>query len=70
MSDAPSPIAVRRCGACRLRRRFTVKLGALDDHANLSPTLHLYTASAPPWRLMHDGLPTFPQMPPFADPGA
>jgi len=42
-----------------------VKLGALDQHSDLSPTLHLYVSSAPPWHLMHDGLPQFPKMPPF-----
>jgi hypothetical protein len=47
-----------------------VKLGALDEHADLSPTLHLYVSSAPPWHLMHDGLPQFPKMPPFAPPGS
>jgi hypothetical protein len=47
----------------------TVKLGALDDTSDLSPTVHLYVASAPPWHLMHPGLPTFPKMPPFPPPG-
>jgi hypothetical protein len=47
----------------------TVKLGALDDSSELSPSLHLYVASAPPWHLMHPGLPTFPKMPPFPPPG-
>ena len=48
---------------------FPVKLGALDDNADLAPALHLYTASAQPWHLMHEGLPTFPGMPPMAPPG-
>ncbi len=47
-----------------------VKLGALDDSSDLAPTLHLYAASAPLWRLMHQGLPTFPRMPPSPPPGA
>jgi hypothetical protein len=47
-----------------------VKLGALDDSSDLTPSLHLYTASAPPWHLMHDGLPAFPKMPPVPPPGA
>jgi hypothetical protein len=47
-----------------------VKLGALDDTSDLAPSLHLYTASAPAWHLMHDGLPAFPKMPPFPPPGA
>jgi hypothetical protein len=47
-----------------------VKLGALDDSSDLTPSLHLYTASAPPWHLMHEGLPAFPKAPPFAPPGA
>jgi len=48
----------------------TVKLGALDHNADLTPALHLYTASAAPWHLMHEGVPTFPKMPPFPPPGA
>ena len=46
-----------------------VKLGALDRNSDLSPTLHLYVSSAPPWHLMHDGLPQFPKMPPAPPPG-
>jgi len=49
---------------------MTVKLGALDHNADLTPGLHLYTASAAPWHLMHEGLPTFPKMPPFPPPQA
>jgi len=45
---------------------FPVKLGALDDSSSMTPSLHLYTASAQPWHLMHDGLPQFAQMPPMA----
>ena len=41
-----------------------VKLGALDDNADLTPNLHLYASSAAPWHLMHDDLPIFPRMPP------
>jgi len=41
-----------------------VKLGALDNSADLSPTLHLYVSSAADWHLMHEGLPRFPKMPP------
>jgi hypothetical protein len=48
----------------------TVKLGALDNNADMTPNLHLYTASAPPWHLMHEGLPTFAKMPPFPPPEA
>ncbi|HEY2707850.1 MAG TPA: GFA family protein [Caulobacteraceae bacterium] len=47
-----------------------VKLGALDDNADLAPAMHLYVSSAPAWHLMHEGLPTFPKMPPFPPPGA
>jgi hypothetical protein len=46
-----------------------VKLGALDDNADLTPMLHLYVGSAPPRRLMHEGLPTYPKMPPAPPPG-
>lgn len=41
-----------------------VKLGALDDSSDLTPMLHLYVSSAPPWHLMHEGLPAFPKAPP------
>jgi hypothetical protein len=47
-----------------------VKLGALDQNSDLVPALHLYTASAAPWHLMHEGVPTFPKMPPFPTPEA
>lgn len=43
-----------------------IKLGALDDSSDLTPNLHLYVASAPPWHLMHPGLPTFDKAPPGA----
>ncbi|MGY8677187.1 GFA family protein [Bradyrhizobium sp. UFLA05-153] len=49
---------------------LTVKLGALDSNSDLTPALHLYTSSAPPWHLMHEGLPTFPKMLPSPPPGA
>jgi hypothetical protein len=45
-----------------------VKLGALDDASALSPQIHLYVSSAPPWHLMHEGLPKFEKMPPFPPP--
>ncbi|MGZ6014856.1 MAG: GFA family protein [Phenylobacterium sp.] len=45
-----------------------VKLGALDDPSAFSPSLHLYTDSAQPWHLMHEGLPRFPKMPPGPPP--
>jgi hypothetical protein len=41
-----------------------VKLGAFDDSSGFAPNLHLYTESAQPWHLMHEGLPRFPKMPP------
>jgi hypothetical protein len=47
---------------------YPVKLGALDDASGLTPSIHLYTESAPPWHLMHEGLPQFPKMPPMAPP--
>jgi hypothetical protein len=43
---------------------FPVKLGALDDPSGYQPSLHLYTDSAQPWHLMHEGLPRFAKMPP------
>ena len=49
---------------------FPVKLGALDDRADYMPSLHLYTDSAQPWHLMHEGLPRFPKAPPMAPPSA
>ncbi|MGQ7842877.1 GFA family protein [Granulosicoccus sp. 3-233] len=45
-----------------------VKLGALDDSSDLQPGVHIFVDSAPPWHLMHDGLPQFPKMPPVAPP--
>ena len=47
-----------------------IKLGALDDNTDLTPMLHLYVASAPPWHLLHDGLPKFDKAPPGPPPGA
>ena len=49
---------------------FPVKLGALDDSSTMTPSLHLYTDSAQPWHLMHDGLPRFGKMPPGPPPSA
>lgn len=46
-----------------------VKLGAFDDSRELSPQIHLYTGSAPPWHLMHEGVPKFEKAPPFGPPG-
>jgi hypothetical protein len=45
-----------------------IKLGALDDSSDLTPMLHLYVSSAPPWHLMHEGLPTFAKAPPSPPP--
>jgi hypothetical protein len=47
---------------------YPVKLGALDDSSSLRPLIHLYTESAQPWHLMHEGLPQFPKMPPMGPP--
>jgi hypothetical protein len=43
------------------------ELRTLRDAGVFTPTpaLHPYTASAAPWHLMHEGVPTFPKMPPF-----
>src|SRR5277367_6344833 len=41
-----------------------VKLGALDDSADLAPGMHIYVASAPRWQAIPEGLPAFPRMPP------
>jgi hypothetical protein len=47
------------------REPFTpVKLGALDDHSDMMPQMHIYVASAPPWHPLGEGLPTFQKMPP------
>ena len=43
---------------------LTVKLGALDDNADLEPEMHVYVSSAPAWHEINDGLPKFAQMPP------
>ena len=47
-----------------------VKLGAFDDAGGLSPNLHLFTASAPAWHLMHEGVPRFETAPPSPPPAA
>jgi hypothetical protein len=44
-----------------------IKLGALDDSSGLMPSAHVYTASAPPWHLMHDTVPMFLKMPSGAE---
>ena len=44
---------------------YPVRVGALDEPTGMSPSLHLYTDSAPDWHLMHEGVPTFPKMPPI-----
>ncbi len=44
---------------------LVVKLGALDDNADLSPEMHAYVSSAPPWHTIPHNLPTFPKMPPM-----
>ena len=44
----------------------TIKLGALDEPSDLKTNLHIYVDSAAPWHLMHEGLPTYPKMPPFS----
>lgn len=45
-----------------------VKLGALDESADLTPQMHLYVSSAPPWHVIDDTLPAFPKMPPPMQP--
>jgi hypothetical protein len=40
-----------------------VKVGALDEHADLAPQMHIYVSSAPSWHPVTDGVPTFPKMP-------
>jgi hypothetical protein len=49
---------------------YPVKVGALDDPSGVIPAVHLYTDSAQPWHLMHEGLPRFPKMPPMGPPPA
>lgn len=43
---------------------LTVKLGVLDESADLAPQMHIFTKSAPSWHFIDDKLPTFPEMPP------
>ena len=45
-----------------------VKVGALDDASALSPSMHLYTDSAPAWHLMDDTIPRFAKAPPAGPP--
>ena len=40
-----------------------VKVGGLDDPSGLTPGLAIYTASAQPWHLRHEGIPSFEKMP-------
>ena len=55
-SDSGQPAGRAFCAECGTplwsmppAAPFTaVKLGALDEHSDLSPTLHLYVSSAPP----------------------
>lgn len=49
---------------------FTVKVGAFDDPAQLAPTMHVYTSSAPDWHPIATDKPTFPKMPPMEAPPA
>lgn len=41
-----------------------VKLGALDDNADLALNMQIYAGSAPAWHCLHDGVATFEKMPP------
>ncbi len=43
---------------------LTVKLGALDDSADLEPQIQIYVSSAPEWHAINDEFPKFPKMPP------
>lgn len=40
-----------------------VRATSLDDPARVTPTMHIYCASAQPWDQAQDGLPRFPQLP-------
>ena len=75
--DSGADIGRAFCGNCgsplwsipgEMSPFFPVKLGALDDPSTMAPSLHLYTDSAQPWHLMHEGLPRFGKMPPFPPP--
>src|SRR6185369_5628251 len=39
-----------------------VKIGALDDPSVFQPQMQIYTDSAQPWHLLHDGGMRFPKM--------
>lgn len=41
----------------------SVKAGSLDDPSAFQRQAHIWTASAPPWHLMEDGLPKLPGNP-------
>ena len=41
-----------------------VKLGALDDSADIAPRMHIFVDSAPQWHVIEAGVPAFPVMPP------
>lgn len=75
--DSGADIGRAFCGNCgsplwsipgEMSPFFPVKLGALDESSGMEPNLHLYTDSAQPWHLMHEGLPRFGKMPPFPPP--
>ena len=73
MADSGAEIGRAFCAACGTplwsvpsaeTPFYPVKLGALDDPSGFEPVLHLYTDSAQPWHLMHEGVPKFGKMPP------
>ena len=59
---------VYRCPACKIavwsvyggadKLRF-VRVGTLDDPAALTPDVHIYVRSKPPWVKLPDGVPAF-----------
>jgi hypothetical protein len=70
--DSGSEVARAFCGDCGTplwsvpahEPFMPIKLGALDNNAELVAGMHIYVASAPRWHVIEDGVPTFAKMPP------
>jgi hypothetical protein len=62
------------CPACGTQISFTasflpglidITIGSLDDPTAVPPTLHYWDSRRLPWLRFADGLPAFPELPPF-----
>ncbi|WP_404400138.1 GFA family protein [Pelagibacterium halotolerans] len=72
--DSGAVVARAFCGECGTplwsipahEPFIPIKLGALDDTADLMPQMQIYVDSAPSWHAIDESLPAFPKMPPQA----